>query len=101
MSGTWSGARGTVLSQSKTATGATMQMEHAFSTADGGVVRTKDEVQLTPVEGKPQTFLLELAYTVVEAFGPLKGYSGTFNSFGLIKLENGKALVRCSGQICK
>jgi hypothetical protein len=43
MSGTWAAARGTVLSQKQTPTGLSLEMEHVFSTSDGGVVRTRDQ----------------------------------------------------------
>jgi hypothetical protein len=101
MSGTWTAARGTVKSQKKTATGLLLEMEHVFSTSDGGVVRTHDVAELTEVPGKKDTYMLELAYTVVESFGRLKDYTGTFNSFGLLKTASGEALVRYSGEVCK
>jgi hypothetical protein len=101
MSGTWAAARGTVLSQKQTPTGLSLEMEHVFSTSDGGVVRTHDQAELTAVPGKRDTYMLELAYTVVESFGRLKGYAGTFNSYGLFKMGSGEVLVRYNGQICK
>ena len=101
MMGTWASARGTVKSQKKTATGLALEMEHVFSSSAGGVVRTRDVAELTEVPGKKDTYMLELAYTVVEFFGNVKGYTGTFNSFGLLKLATGEALVRYSGEICK
>jgi hypothetical protein len=101
MDGTWNATSGTVTSQKETATGLVLGMEHVFTTSEGGVVRTRDEVELTAVPGKKDTYMLELAYTVVESFGPLKGYTGTFNSFGLLKMDSGEALVRYSGEICK
>ncbi len=101
MMGTWASARGTVKSQKKTANGLALEMEHVFSSSAGGVVRTHDAAELTEVPGKKNTYMLELAYTVVESFGNLKGYTGTFNSFGLLKLGTGEALVRYFGEICK
>ena len=101
MMGTWASARGTVKSQKKTATGLALEMEHVFSSSAGGVVRTRDVAELTEVPGKKDTYMLELAYTVVESFGNVKGYAGTFNSFGLLKLGTGEALVRYFGEICK
>lgn len=101
MSGTWTAATGTVTSQEKTATGLALGMEHDFTTSKGGVVRTRDDAELTAVPGKRDTYMLELTYTVVESFGHLKGYTGTFNSFGLIKMGSGEALVRYKGEICK
>lgn len=101
MSGTWAAARGTVTSQKTTATGMQLGMEHVFSTSDGAVVRTRDVAELTAVPGKKDTYMLELGYTVVESFGRLKGFTGTFNSYGLIHLDSGEALVRYFGDICK
>ncbi len=100
MMGTFAAARGTVKSQKQTATGLSLEMEHIFSTSDGGVVRTKDKAELTSIPGKADVYMLELAYTVVESFGRLKGYTGTFNSYGLFKMGSGEALVRYNGQIC-
>jgi hypothetical protein len=101
MSGTWAAARGTVVSQKSTPTGLNLEMEHVFSTSDGGVVRTRDIAQLTAIPAKGDAYMLELSYTVVEAFGRLKGYSGTFNSYGLFRKDSGEALVRYFGQVCK
>jgi hypothetical protein len=101
MMGTWASARGTVKSQKKTATGLELTMEHVFSSNSGGVVRTRDVAELTEVPGKKDTYMLELTYTVVESFGNVKGYAGAFNSFGLLKLGTGEALVRYFGEICK
>jgi hypothetical protein len=101
MDGTWNATSGAVTSQRETATGLVLGMEHVFSTSNGGVVRTRDEVELTAIPGKKDTYMLELAYTVVESFGHFKGYSGTFYSFGLLKMDSGEALVRYAGEICK
>ncbi|MFA5950054.1 MAG: hypothetical protein WC807_07205 [Hyphomicrobium sp.] len=101
MMGTWSSTRGTVKSEKKTATGLSFDMEHVFSTNAGGVVRTKDVAELTPVPGKQDSYMLEVTYTVVESLGNLKGYAGTFNSFGLLKTNTGEGLVRYMGEICK
>ncbi len=101
MDGTWNATRGTVISQRETAAGLVLVMEHVFSTSRGGVVLTRDDVELTAVPGKKDTYMLELAYTVVETFGHLTGYSGTFNGFGLLKMGSGEALVRYTGEICK
>ena len=76
-------------------------MEHVFTTSKGGVVRTRDEAELTGVPGKKDVYMLELAYTVAESFGHLKGYAGTFNSFGLFNMGIGEALVRYFGEISK
>jgi hypothetical protein len=67
----------------------------------GGVVRTRDIAQLSAIPAKGDAYMLELSYTVVEAFGRLKGYSGSFNSYGLFRKDSGEALVRYFGQICK
>jgi len=101
MSGTWAATRGTVVTQKKTATGLLLGMEHAFTTGEGGVVRTHDNVVLTTIPGKKDDYGLDIAYTVVESFGHLKGYTGTFNSYGRINTASGEAVVRYSGQLCK
>lgn len=101
MMGTWTSTRGTVRSEKKTATGVTLEMEHVFSTNTGGVVRTRDVAEMTTVPGKKDSYMLEVTYTIVEALGAFKGYTGTFNSFGLIKTNTGQALVRYEGEICK
>jgi hypothetical protein len=101
MSGTWSATRGTVVSQKKTATGLELGMQHAFSTAEGGVVTTRDEVTLTAMPGETDGYGLDIAYTVVNSFGHLKGYAGTFYSYGRINTGTGEAVVRYRGQLCK
>ena len=101
MAGTWAATHGTVVSEKKTATGILLGMEHAFSTSRGGVVRTRDKVVLTTVPGKKGVYALDITYTVAEAFGHLKGYTGSFNSFGRINLNTGEAVVRYAGQLCK
>ena len=103
MSGTWTGARGEIKDETKTETknGFDIEMEHFFITGDGGIVKTRDKAEFTAVPGKDQTSMLEIAYTVAESEGPLAGYSGTFYSFGLIKMGEGSAVVRYSGEICK
>jgi len=101
MSGTWSAVRGTVVSQKKTPTGLDLGMEHVFSTGEGGVVRTLDDVTLTTIPGQENDYGLDIAYTVVESFGHLKGYTGTFNSYGRLNAATGEGVVRYSGQLCK
>ena len=100
-SGTWAAGRGSVLSQKETDTGMLLEMEHVFSTSQGGVVRTKDRVELTKIEGKENTFMLELTYKVVETFGHLSDYKGSFNSLGLINLVTGEAFVRFNGGLSR
>ena len=101
MFGTWSATRGTVVSQEVTTTGLLLGMEHAFSTDKGGVVTTRDKVVLTTIPGFVNDYGLNITYTVNEAFGPLKGYSGTFNSYGRVNMDTGEAVVRYSGQLCQ
>ncbi len=101
MSGTFAAARGTVLSQETTETGFALDMIHAFSTADGGVVTTQDNIILTSVEGMENEYALDIEYTVEESFGHLKGYTGSFNSFGRLNLATGEGSVRYTGAICK
>ena len=99
--GTWASTRGTVKSEKKTAAGLRLEMEHVFTSSKGGTVRPADVAELTQMAGKPDAYMLEVTYTVVEALGSVKGYGGTFNSFGVVKLDTGEALVRYAGEICK
>lgn len=99
-------AAGTILSQRETATGLEMDMEHYFGRNDGGALYTKDKAVLTAVPGKPGRYMVEITYDIQEDVtrGTLKGYKGTFNSYGLADLRdpnNLQGLVRYSGQICK
>jgi len=99
--GTWTATRGEITSKKETETGIDFTMTHAYSTADGGTVRTRDMAKFTAVPGKDKTFMVEISYTVVEAEGSMEGYSGTFYSFGLAKLGEAKAVVRYFGELCK
>jgi len=101
MSGTWTSTRGTVVSEKKTETGLLLGMKHAFSTSEGGVVTTRDNVTLTSIPGEKDDYGLDIAYTVVESFGHLKGYAGTFNSYGRVNTASGEAVVRYKGELCK
>jgi len=101
MSGTWSATRGKVVSQKKTTTGISLEMEHAFSTREGGVVLTRDKIALTTAPGKKDSYLLDIAYNVAKSFGHLKGYSGTFYSKGRLDMDSGEAVVRYRGKLCK
>lgn len=99
--GTWASTRGSVKNQKETSTGLRLEMEHAFTTADGALISSRDDVELTKIPGKKDTYLLEVAYTVNESYGRLKGYGGTFHSRGAIDLATGEALLRYSGKLCK
>lgn len=67
----------------------------------GGLLKTKDKEVLTAVPGKDQVYMIEITYNVVDARGVFTGFYGTFNSFGLIKLGEGKVVIRYSGELCK
>jgi len=47
--------------------------------------------------------MIEITYHVKEdsTSGQLKGYAGTFNSYGLVDMENFEGVIRYSGEICK
>lgn len=100
-SGTWSGVRGVIKSQTKTAAGLDLKMQHVYATATGGILKTRDTARFTAVPGKDKTYMVEIAYTIVSSQGSLAGYRGTFYSFGLIKAGEGEVVVRYSGRICK
>jgi len=70
-------------------------MEHYFGRDDGGAFQTKDLGILTAVPGKPGRFMLEITYDIQPEVtrGTLKGYSGQFNSYGLVDLRDNDNLV--------
>ena len=99
-------ASGKILRQRETATGLEMDMEHYFGRDDGGAIQTKDTSVLTAIPGKPGRFMIEINYHIQPEMsrGTLKGYSGQFNSYGLVDLRdpnNMEGLVRYTGEICK
>lgn len=104
--GTVNNAAGKITAQRKTETGLEMDMEHYFGRNDGGAFSTKDKAILTAVPGKPGRFMIEIHYEIQEdaTRGTLKGYKGSFDSYGLVDLRSGddmKGLVRYGGEICK
>jgi len=80
-----------------------MDMEHYFMTDKGGFMHTKDLGILTKVEGKKDRYMIEINYDIQdqESRGELKGYKGSFNSFGLVNLAELTGLIRYSGEICQ
>jgi len=96
-------ASGKITAQRETKTGLEMDMEHYFMNQKGGFMHTKDLGILTRVEGKQNRYMIEITYQVQKdsTSGVLKGYKGTFNSYGLVDLDNLEGLVRYSGKICK
>jgi len=101
LSGDFNGARAQILGQTKTDTGLVLDMEHYFMTDKNGLIRTRDKATLTSVPGKDQTYMLEIAYKIIDSRGTYEGYRGGFNSFGLIKLAKGEVILRYAGEICK
>lgn len=106
VSGSVNNAAGKILAQRQTPTGLEMDMEHYFGRDDGGAIHTKDLGTLTAVPGKPGRYMLEVTYHIQqqESRGTLKGYGGTFNSYGLVDLRDANdmvGLVRYAGEICK
>lgn len=99
-------AAGKILAQRQTPTGLEMDMEHYFGRGDGGAIYTRDLAVLTTVPGKPGRYMVEITYHIQEKIsrGTLKGYKGTFNSYGLVDVRDpdaGAGLVRYDGKICK
>jgi len=72
-----------------------MDMEHYFGRDDGGAFQTKDLGILTAVPGKPGRFMIEITYDIQPDVtrGTMKGYSGQFNSYGLVDLRDNDNLV--------
>jgi len=58
---------------------------------------------LTKVPGKKGRYMIEITYHVKadSTSGQLEGYTGTFNSYGLVDMENLQGVIRYSGEICK
>ena len=103
LTGSVANAAGKITAQRKTATGLEMDMEHYFMTEKGGFMHTKDLGILTKIPGKKDRYMIEITYQVQKSStsGVLKGYKGTFSSFGLVDLAKLIGLVRYSGEICK
>lgn len=103
LSGSVVTAAGKITASRETATGLEMDMEHYFMNDTAGFMHTRDIGVLTPVEGKPDRYMIEVTYHVQAdtTSGTFAGYSGTFNSYGLVDLENQQGLIRYSGQVCK
>jgi hypothetical protein len=106
LTGTVQNAAGKITATRETETGLEMDMEHYFGREDGGAFQTKDLGILTAVPGKPGRFMLEITYDIQPDVtrGTMKGYSGQFNSYGLVDLrddDNLVGLVRYEGEICR
>lgn len=99
-------AAGKITAQRTTKNGMEMDMEHYFGRTDGGSITTKDLGILTAVPGRPGRFMIEITYDIQDgqSRGTLKGYRGSFKSYGLVDLQSQddmKGLVRYEGEICK
>lgn len=101
LSGSLTAANATITNQKKTDTGLLLDMEHVFMSDKGGLIKTKDEAILTTIPGKDQVYMAEITYKVIDSKGVFAGYRGEFSSFGVIKLKEGKVIVRYSGELCK
>ena len=106
LTGTVQNAAGKITATRETETGLEMDMEHYFGREDGGAFQTKDLGILTAVPGKPGRFMLEITYDIQPDVtrGTMKGYSGQFNSYGLVDLRDDNnlvGLVRYEGEICR
>lgn len=103
LTGSVASASGKITAQRKTPTGLEMDMQHYFMTEKGGFMHTKDRGILTKIPGKKDRYMIEITYQVQadSTSGALDGYSGKFNSFGLVDLAKLNGLIRYSGEICK
>ena len=104
--GSLQNAAGKITAQRTTSTGLEMDMEHYFGRSDGGSITTKDLGILTAVPGRPGRFMIEITYDIQDgqSRGALKGYRGSFKSYGLVDLQSEndmKGLIRYEGEICK
>lgn len=95
------GARARIKAQKETPTGLSLDLEHYFFTAEGGMLHTADTATLTAIAGKHKTYMLEIAYAVRESSGAFVGYKGHFQSVGLFDMGVGKVVLRYSGELCK
>ncbi|MBL1275307.1 MAG: hypothetical protein COB30_004415 [Ectothiorhodospiraceae bacterium] len=95
-------AAGNITAKRETATGLEVDMEHYFMTEKGGFMHTKDLGILTTVPGKKGKYMIEITYHIQEesTSGVLKGFKGSFTSFGLVDLVKLKGFIRYSGEIC-
>ncbi|OUR73185.1 hypothetical protein A9Q78_04385 [Methylophaga sp. 41_12_T18] len=103
LSGSFSAATARVIAERQTETGLEMDMQHFFMTDKGGFMNTHDLAILTKVPGKKDRFMIEITYHVQagSTSGQLADYTGTFNSYGLVDLENNQGVIRYSGEICQ
>ena len=106
LTGTVQNAAGKITATRETETGLEMDMEHYFGREDGGAFQTKDLGILTAVPGKPGRFMIEITYDIQPDVtrGTMTGYSGQFNSYGLVDLRDDNnlvGLVRYEGEICR
>ncbi len=94
---------GTITKQTPTKTGVNLALNHYFLDSKGGSFHTIDNAVMTSVPGKENHFMIEVFYDIEpdSARGSLKGYAGSFKSYGLIDMENLEGLVRYSGKLCK
>ena len=101
--GSVTAASGKITAQRKTQNGLEMDMEHYFMTEKGGFMHTKDLGILSRVAGKEGQYMIEITYHIQEpsTSGVIKGYKGSFNSIGLVDLQNLQGLIRYKGKICK
>ena len=95
------GARAEITKQEETEYGLLLDLEHYFYNDIGGLLHTKDEAKLTRVEGQSNVYMLEIIYQIQDASGAYEGYTGSFQSAGLIDLNIGKVVLRYNGKISK
>ncbi len=100
LTGSVGAASGKITAQRETKTGLEMDMEHYFMTEKGGFMHTKDLAIFSSVTGKKDRYMIEITYAVQEAStsGVLKGYKGSFKSYGLVDLANLQGLIRYSSR---
>jgi hypothetical protein len=101
--GTWAALSFEVTSTVPQADGSVLaEMYHDFVTPVGGWVKTKDEVLMQPIPGRPGVFSLQVTYNIYEAGNGMEGFEGQqFHSNGFIDTNPDRriASVRYEGYI--
>lgn len=101
LSGDMTGAHAKITGKREIQNGLVLNMEHHFINDRNGFIKTSDIATLTKVKGGGENYMITILYEVSEAGGTYEGYSGEFSSFGLIKLDEGKVVLRYQGELCR
>ncbi len=94
---------GTITKQIPTKTGLKLELNHYFLDSKGEAFHTEDNAVITNIPGKTDRYMIEINYDFEpgSARGTLEGYTGSFQSYGLVDMNKLEGLVRYNGNICK